>query len=161
MKMSWLKGKQWIPYRRDMLESPAYRNLSALARDALHAVEIEHLRCAGKENGNLIVPYNVIRKYCKGASKRRIAQALREMEVLGFLEIKRGRMSGGKPVPSQYRLTHLPGHNGGSPSDEWEEIKTDEEANQRLSKITQKQPKTARFKAYLASPDDGFSGSYG
>jgi hypothetical protein len=156
MTQQWLKGKQWFPCRREVLESPAFRYLSPLAKQVLHAIELEHLRHGGKENGNLIVPYNTIRTYCRGASKRKIAQALRELEALGFVVVHRGQVNGSKRAPSRYLLTHLPGHNGGPPRDDWSEIKTDDQAERRLAQLGQKKLRTARLKAFIACPDDGF-----
>jgi hypothetical protein len=156
MIQAWLKGKQWFPCRREVLESPAFRHLSPLAKQVLHAIELEHLRHGGKENGNLIVPYNTIRAYCRGASKRKIAQALRELEAFGFVTVQRGKVSGSKREPNRYLLTHLPGHNGGPPSDDWSEIKTDDEAERVLGQLEQKKSRTARLKAFIACPNDGF-----
>jgi hypothetical protein len=156
MTQQWLKKKQWVAYRREMLESPAFRYMPPLARRVLHALEIEHMRHGGKENGNLVSTYDTIRKYCDGASKRLVAQALRQLEALGFLAIKRGKVSGNKREPSLYLLTYLPGHNSGPPSDDWSEIKTYDEAARVLGSLRQKKPPSPRFKAFIACPDGGF-----
>jgi hypothetical protein len=143
--------EQFIPIRLSMLESPAYRALSMLARKVLNAIEVEHLKHGGKDNGQLIVPYNQLRKYCGGASKRTskrlIAQAIRELEALGFIMVIRGHAGNGvERAPNMFGLTYLPGHNGGPPSDEWKNIGSIEEAQARLAAAKEGRPQSDWFK---------------
>lgn len=110
----------FIPYRREMLESPAFRALSHSAMRILHRLEIEHMAHAGTENGNLICTYQDFANY--GVSMGAIKAALSQLVALGFIEIEvQGRRSkGGLKIPSRYRLTYLPesGVNA-KPTDEW------------------------------------------
>ena len=131
-----------------MLESIAWRRLPLLARQVIDAIEIELLRHAGKQNGQLVVSYADFAKYCTaGTHKRLIAQAIRQAEALGFLIIVRGTAGVGKDrLPNQYRLTYMPGLNGGPPSEEWTEIKTTEEAQSRLASVKKPRPQTNWFK---------------
>jgi hypothetical protein len=107
------------------------------------------LRHAGKENGQLVVTYADFAKYCTaGTHKRLLALAIRQAEALGFLIIVRGTAGvGNGRLPNQYRLTYMPGQNGGPPSDEWKEIQTMEEAQSRLAAVKKPRPQTNWFKA--------------
>lgn len=49
---------QFIPHRVEMLESPAWRALSFVARRILDRLEIEHAGHGGAENGRLICTYD-------------------------------------------------------------------------------------------------------
>jgi hypothetical protein len=143
--------EQFIPIRLSMLESPAYRTMSLMARRFLNAVERENLRHGGKDNGKLIVPGKTLKEYCLTASTRMINEAKLEAEALGFLHFKRGSAANGpKRAPNEYGLTYLPGHNGhngGPPTDEWAEIKTIEEAKQRIEEAKYKRGQSDWFKA--------------
>ena len=117
----------FVAYRREMLESPAFRALSHSALRILHRLEIEHMAHAGTENGNLICTYQDFVDY--GVSMGAIKPALSQLVALGFIqiEIHGRRSSGGVKIPSRYRLTYL--REGGvdaKPTDEW--AKMDEQA---------------------------------
>jgi len=138
----------FIMIRRSMLESPAYRVLSVMARRVLNAIEIEHLKHGGKENGKLIVPYKTLKTHCCAANHRVLAQAIRELEALGFILVVRGHAGNGvERAPNLFGLTYVPGHNGGPPSDDWKEFKTLEEAQARLVEAKKKRPQSNWFKA--------------
>ena len=117
----------FIPYRREMIESPAFRALSNSALRILHRLEIEHMAHAGTENGNLVCTYQDFVDY--GLSMGAIKPALSQLVALGFIEIKiQGRRSsGGVKMPSCYRLTYLPESGvDAKPTDEW--ARMDEQA---------------------------------
>jgi hypothetical protein len=142
-------NEPFIPHRRSMLESPAWRMLPPLARQVVDAIELELMRHAGKDNGQLVVSYADFAKYCTASThKRLIARAIREAEALGFLIIVRGTAGVGKNrLPNQYRLTYMLGLNGGPPSDEWSEIETIKDAQSRLASVKKPRPQTNWFKA--------------
>jgi hypothetical protein len=136
----------FIMIRRIMLESPAWRVLSITARRALNAIEREHLRHAGKDNGKLIVTYKTLAEYCLAGDQHLISQALRELEALGFIVVKRGKGgNAGRYEPNEFGLTYLPWHNG-APTDEWSQITTIEEAKQRVEDAKRKRGQTEWFK---------------
>jgi hypothetical protein len=140
--------EQFIPHRRSMLESPAWRMLPLYARQVLDAIELEFLRHAGKENGQLIVTYPDFAKYCTVQDRTALAQAVRQVEALGFLIVVRGAAgTGNTRSPNLYRLTYLPGQNGGLPGNEWREIKSVEDALNRLAAVKKRRPQTNWFKA--------------
>ena len=117
----------FVPYRREMLESPAFRALSHSALRILHRLEIEHMAHAGTENGNLICTYQDFVDY--GLSMGAIKPALSQLVALGFIkiEIQGRRSSGGLKIPSRYRLTYLPeGGVDARPTDQW--ARMDEQA---------------------------------
>lgn len=138
----------FIPIRRSMLESPGYQLLSTMARRVLIAIEAELLKHGGKDNGQLIVPYKTLKLFCHTSKKSAISQALRELVALGFLIIARGNGGIGKDrAPNLYRLTYMPGHNGGPAGDEWKEIQSAEEALNRMAAAKKPRPQTAWFRA--------------
>lgn len=150
-----MKAKeQFVKYRRTMLESPAYRRLSPLAKTVLHALELEHLRRGGHSNGDLALGYAAMRRYCRGAGRNRIAQALRELEALGFVVIERGGLAGNRMSPNRYRITHLPDRDGGAATDEWSAIDTDEEAARRLEAIAPAKQRPPGLNGHLAHMRD-------
>ena len=115
-----------------MLESPAYRVLSLSAHRAMTRLEIEFAHHGGNDNGKLPVTKEHFVEY--GIHDHAVAPALRELEVLGFIEItERGRAGNAEyRRPNLFRLTyrHMDRSN---PTDEWTRIKTVEEA-QMLAK---------------------------
>jgi hypothetical protein len=140
-------GEPFTPRRHSMKLSPAYRVLSLYARRVLDAIEIELEKHAGKDNGHLIVTYKTLRSYCCRANDRILAQAIRELETLGFAIVIRGHAKGPKRAPNMFGLTYVPGHNGSPPTDDWKEIATLEEAHVRLAAAKKKRPQSCWFKA--------------
>jgi hypothetical protein len=121
-------AEQWASHRRSVLESPTWRVLSRGARQFLDRLEIEHMAHGGRENGKLPLTFEDMVSY--GMSRNQIAPAMREAEALGFARcVKRGR--GGNAeyhAPNLWRLTYVQNVGSTLPTDEWEKIKTPEEA---------------------------------
>jgi hypothetical protein len=97
----------FVMHTREMFMSPAWRVLSLSARRLLDRIEIEMMSHGGpRSNGRLPVTHSDFIKY--GVRRNSIAAALREVVVLGFLEITvQGR--GGNAAyrkASQFRLTY-------------------------------------------------------
>jgi hypothetical protein len=111
----------------EMLESPAFRVLSLSARRILDRIEIELAHHGGRDNGRLPVTFGNFMRY--GIDGHAVAPALREVEVLGFIEVtERGRAGNAEfRTPNKFRLTYRPTDDRG-PTDEWRNIKTIEEA---------------------------------
>jgi hypothetical protein len=116
----------------EMLESPAYRTLSVTAHRVISRIEIELAAHGGNDNGSLPVTYQNFLDY--GITRECVAPALREAEMLGFIEItKRGRAGNADHrEPTMYRLTFT--HDRSSrqrpPTHEWRRIKSLDEARQ-------------------------------
>jgi hypothetical protein len=92
---------QWSPRLIEMLESPAYRALSASAHRAMSRIEIELGSHGGNDNGRLPVTKQDFLEY--GISHDQIAPAIRELEALGFIRVtEHGR--GGN---AEYRKPNL------------------------------------------------------
>jgi hypothetical protein len=137
----------FVPHRRSMLESPAWRMLPHLARQVLDAIEIELMRHGGKDNGKLTVTYVDFAKYCASQNSRTLVQAVRQGEALGFIIIVRGIGGiGAARQANQYRLTYMPGMNGGPPGDEWKKVQSEEDALARLAGVKKRRQQTAWFK---------------
>jgi hypothetical protein len=119
-----------------MLESPAYQVLTLSAHRALARLEIEHAHHGGNDNGKLPVTKEHFMEY--GIHDHAVAPALRELEALGFIEItERGRAGNAEyRRPHKFRLTyrHL---DRADPTDEWNRIKSMEEATMLASKARQ------------------------
>jgi hypothetical protein len=117
-------GGQFAPRTIEMLRSPAWRVLSLSARRVLDRLEIELADHGGTDNGKLPVTYQDFVQY--GIERHAIAPALREVVVLGFIEItERGRAGNAEfRRPSLYRLTYR--HTRSAPTDEWKRIGEDE-----------------------------------
>jgi hypothetical protein len=139
-------GEPWTARRHSMKLSPAYRVLPLYARRVLDAIEIEHEKHAGKDNGRLIVPYRTLEEYCCKANNRILAQAIRELEALGFITVIHGHAKGTEHAPNKFSLTYVPGHDGSQP-DNWKEIATFEDAHVRLAAAQKKRPQSNWFKA--------------
>jgi hypothetical protein len=144
-------GEQFAPRTIAMLRSPAFCVLSLAARRILDRLEIEHAAHAGRENGKLPLTYEHLMEY--GIYRRGIAPAIREVEALGFVEVtQRGRASFTAEYrhPSRYRLTYRPTEDG-EQTDEWERIKTLEDAEKiaRGARLTPKRAKRQALKQHL------------
>ena len=73
-----------------MLESPAYRALSASGHKVISRIEIELGHHGGNDNGRLPVTTNDFVEY--GMHRTSVAPAIREAEALGFIRVtERGR----------------------------------------------------------------------
>jgi hypothetical protein len=135
---------QYVPHRRAMVESPAYRVLSLSARRCLDRIEIEHMQHGGNENGRLPVTHDHFREY--GIDGHAIAPALRELEALGFIEITEHGVAGNadRRAPNKFRLTYI--HADWKPTDEWRRIKTIEEARAiaKTARLPREQPRKWR-----------------
>src|SRR4029450_7598989 len=114
----------------EMLESPAYRQLSLSAHRVISRIEIELAHHGGNDNGKLPVTYEDLIEY--GVHRHSIAPAIREAIALGFIEVtKRGRAGNAESrVPSLHRLTFAHDRNSrqSPPTHEWRKIKNSEEA---------------------------------
>jgi hypothetical protein len=129
-KASSIKGA-FVPHLLEMLVSPAYQILNLSARRALDRIEIEHMQHGGQDNGRLLVTYDQLEDF--GIHRDSIGGALRELAVLGFIEItRRGRPNAGEHRwPNLFRLTYMPTKEGlgwKSPTHEWRSIQSPEHA---------------------------------
>jgi hypothetical protein len=121
-------GESWISYSRSMLESPALRVLSQAAIRVMHRIEIEHMHHGGAENGRLVVTYDQFEEY--GVYCHAISPALRELVVLGFLEVTEKGCGGNENHrrANRFRLTYVNMKSREQPTHEWRHIATIDEA---------------------------------
>jgi hypothetical protein len=119
-------GGQFAPRTIRMLRSPAYCALSLSARRVLDRIEIELADHGGADNGRLPVTYDDFERY--GIHRHAVGPAIREAVALGFIEITEPGRAGNAEwrKPNHFRLTYR--HTKYTPTDEWEKIKTSEEA---------------------------------
>ena len=118
---------QFAPHTIEMIKSPAWSVLSLSARRVLDRIEIEHADHGGNENGRLPVTYDDFERY--GIHRHAIGPAIRETVALGFAEItERGRAGNAEfRSPHKFRLTYFRVGRA-PPTNEWQRIKTVEEA---------------------------------
>jgi hypothetical protein len=116
----------------EMLESPAYRALSASGHKVISRIEIELGHHGGNDNGRLPVTTNDFVEY--GMHRTSVAPAIREAEALGFIRItERGR--GGNAeygTPNLFSLTFAQSRDSGKhpPTHDWRRFKTLDEAEE-------------------------------
>src|SRR6516165_8776372 len=134
---------QFAPHTIEMIKSPAWSVLSLSARRVLDRIEIEHADHGGYDNGRLPVTYDDFERY--GIHRHSIAAAIRETVALGFAEItERGRAGNAEfRSPHKFRLTYF--HVGRAPpTNEWQRIKTVEEAQALARAARRKVPQKAK-----------------
>jgi hypothetical protein len=116
----------------ELLESPAYRALSASGHKVISRIEIELGHHGGNDNGRLPVTTNDFVEY--GMHRTSVAPAIREAEALGFIRItERGR--GGNAeygTPNLFFLTFAQSRDSGKqpPTHDWRRFKTLDEAEE-------------------------------
>lgn len=109
--------KPFVMHSLRLLASEAWQSLSGNDLKILSRLELEHLRHAGKQNGNIVCPVRDL-----GVRRHSIKPALARLIAKGMLEIKRGRPGTvGYGKAHRYRLTYLPTWAGKwvPPTDEW------------------------------------------
>lgn len=128
------EGKAFVWHTLDLMVSPAWRTRSVHCARLLEFLEIENMRHAGKENGQLIATYEQLERF--GIGRRFITAAIDEAEALGLVAvIRRGRAARNKSYENQYRLTYLASRTIPddrapyyvAPTNEWERV-TEERA---------------------------------
>ena len=123
---------QFAPRTIEMLRSPAMRALSLTGRRILDRVEIELASHGGKDNGQLPVTHTDLVEF--GIHDHAIGPGLREVEALGFVEIKRGRAGNAEfRRPNLFRLTYRPTEHKRE-TDEWRQIGSIAQAKKLLGK---------------------------
>ena len=139
-------GGQFAPRTIEMLRSPAMGVLSKSGRRVLDRLEIEMADHGGTDNGNLIVTYEDFSAF--GIDGHSIGPAIREVVALGFVEItERGRAGNAEfRRPSKYRLTYRHTARAAS-TNEWERIKTDNEAKEIARAARNEKQKTTGGKS--------------
>jgi hypothetical protein len=137
-------GGQFDARLVEMLESPAYCELSLSAHRVLSRLAIELGHHGGCDNGRLPVTYGQFQEY--GIDRGAIAPAIRELEALGFIEVtEHGRASAGEfRSPNYYRLTYPVVRKGNPPTNEWRQVKTTEDAR-RIARAARRAKRSARI----------------
>jgi hypothetical protein len=106
-------GKPWCWYTAEMLLHPAFLEASINCRRFIDALEVENMNHAGRENGNLVMPYNQLQRWW-GIPRRLIRRTIDEAVERGLVEERRGgwRLSFAKSDPNRFRLTYRPAWEG-------------------------------------------------
>jgi hypothetical protein len=113
----------------EMMESPAFWVLNLHERQILDRLEIEQAHHGGGDNGRLPVTYDQFED-C-GVRRHSIKPSLRALEALGFMEITQLGRAGNAEWrrPNYFRLTYRYVGNA-KPTDEWNHIKSREQAEE-------------------------------
>jgi hypothetical protein len=120
-------GEPWSWYTRAMLLSPAFSKASINCRRLIAALEVENMSHAGRENGNLVLPYNQLERSW-GIGRRLIRPAIEEAITRGLIAVTGGdfRLWLAKSMPTKFRLTFRPTGEGTAlhwnwkpPTNEW------------------------------------------
>ena len=109
----------WFP--REMLESVAFRALSGNALKSLNRLSVEMLAHSGTVNGDLVTTHRDFAEY--GIRYASIPQAIRELEYMGFIRVKKGWAFRGENIPNKYRLTWYATPDGVLATNEWKRMK--------------------------------------
>jgi hypothetical protein len=128
--------------------------MSDQCRKLIDALMAEHADHGGRENGNLMAPYNMLQ--ARGMRRGNILNAIMEAEALGIADPTRGvRSYGSRNCPSRYRLTWMGTSDGLTPTNEWKSIKTVADAKTRVSnalnRLKQERAITAANRAEYAA----------
>jgi hypothetical protein len=127
-------GEPWCVYTREMLLSPAFREMSVNCRRFINALEVENMSHAGMENGNLLMPYNQLERWWH-VPRRLIRQTIDEAIERGLIEERRGlRLSYAKSTPTRFRLTFRPTREGSpmqwvAATNEWRRYRSTQSAS--------------------------------
>jgi hypothetical protein len=138
-------GEAWFWITKEMLESAAYRALSAPARKVIDRIALEHMAHAGGHNGKLPVTYQDFRAY--GVRRSSINGAIAEAIELGFIErTDDGSIAWGefKGKPARYRLAWLKDFEGASAPNRWKRFDTVSKARDAAHRAQEKASERAR-----------------
>ncbi|UHD44151.1 hypothetical protein LUX29_13880 [Aureimonas altamirensis] len=126
-----LPSDQFAMIPRDLLDSPAWRVLSAPGMRVLFRIVSELLAHGGNDNGKLVVTYSQFVE--AGIGRNSIRPAIVELEALGLIELMRkgGRSYGDTRLSNLYRLTFLQSSNHDL-THEWFFIQTIDDAKRRV-----------------------------
>lgn len=118
----------WAWLSRDLLESHAWRALTANGRRLIDRVMLEHMAHGGAENGTLAVTYADLAAW--GIRVNSIAPTIAEVVALGLIDHRAGRPShiAGKGHPQVFKLAWLPDCEGGPATDGWKRFKSVKQA---------------------------------
>lgn len=113
-----LQRWQWITV--EMMESPAFRTMSANASKMLFRIILEHQAHGALENGKLIVTHGQFVEY--GVTGEYVADAAEELHYKGLVKVHRGRAGTGTSHPNVFRLTFVGDHEGAPATNDWRRI---------------------------------------
>jgi hypothetical protein len=145
------------PHLIEMLESPAWRELSHAALRLLFRIEIEHHHHGGVENGKLPVEYDDFVSY--GIRRHDIKSAIDEAVALGFLEVTEKGRAGNAAWrrPNKFRLTYKPAKGmHGDGTHEWRKITTKEQAKALAKEARGTKQKPSKTFPPKTKPSDTF-----
>jgi hypothetical protein len=133
------EGEAWAWVTLPMMQSAAYRALSASARVVLDRIMREHMEQGGNENGRLKVTWRDFKR--AGVLDRQITGAIAEVEALGWAKRTTfGRRVCGEDrgASAQFRLTWLPvfePDNKTEPTNDWKRLGDDMAEAKRVAAV--------------------------
>ena len=129
--------ENYLKLTRNLINSASWRNMSINCKRLLDCLIEDHLRHAGKQNGDLKATYDQLVE--ANIPRRLISRTISEAEYLGLVTVERGGRRGCVNDVNTFTLTFAPFFQKGrwySPPDDWEKV-TEEDIKeyQRIHKI--------------------------
>lgn len=127
----------WLPI--ELTESPAWKVLPGPAAKVLLLITQRWVQNNFKGNGSINLTYRAVMREAGISSKRGVSLAFRQLCAIGAIVMANGEFNSRKA--NGFRMTWLPGHNGGPATKEYLEIQSIEEAKRRLDAVTPRKRK--------------------
>jgi len=114
--------EQFVKMPRGLMASDAWLSMRAGHLKIISALCEEHMRCGGRNNGNLKAPHRQLAAL--SIAPGRIARLIRDLEEWGLIECQRGGMR----TATRYGLAWLPRADHRPPSNAWRDYRAPEMA---------------------------------
>lgn len=122
----------------ELLDSPTLVAISHNASKILNRLISEHSHHGRLENGLLRVSQKQFSNQC-AIRYQSVPRAIRQLEAVGLIRVKRQGKMLGRDLPNLYRLTFYGDHTlSAPPTNEWKRYRTAQEAGDRISTCEQR-----------------------
>jgi len=136
------KGEPWVYLPRELIRSDAWRTRGINCVRLIDFLLNEHMSHSGRENGNLVAPYDQLVKW--GVPRSEISGAIQEAEARGLIRIRRGGMRASSNQPSRFMLTFFADlQNQQEPTNDWRGRRDDDIRPARLALAQERRNRTA------------------
>jgi hypothetical protein len=129
-------GEPWIFHTLRLRKSMAWQRRSDDLKILLEFLENEHMAHGGRENGNLVAPYDDL--VAAGIRRANIRATIEEGTALKLIVVERQgkNFNTGRRLPTKFRLTYLVWRNPAgtewcAPSNDWERYRPPENGSKK------------------------------